>query len=64
MKLKAWMIYLLGLGIITGASQAIKDPIMIGNVIGSYFFYGGAFLLGYYIIRNFWKKKQEVKKLT
>jgi len=64
MKIKVWMIFLLGLGIVLLASQFIEDQVLAGSVIGEYILLGGISLIVYHVSHKFWKRKQKSKSLV
>lgn len=59
MKLKAWMIFVVGLIAMFAVSQFIEDPLLAGSLVGEYVLYGGFVLVIYYLIMRlkFWKNK-------
>lgn len=61
MKIRAWMIYLVGLAVAVAASQSIDDQIIAGSLVGEYMLYGGVVLVLYYLVvrLKFWKDKKK-----
>lgn len=66
MKIKAWMIYLCGLGTVLGIGLLIADPTLAGALVGEYVFYGGIILLSYYLTKwfVFRNKQSKIKKIN
>jgi hypothetical protein len=60
-KLKAWMIFLIGLIIALVISQFIEEPFMAGSLVGEYVFYGGIILVAYYVGYRLWFGKRKTK---
>lgn len=65
MKLKAWMVYLLGFPVIYGISNTMLDHYDSLSIVGVYLFWGSIGIGIYYLTHWIWFRKQnDLKKIN
>jgi len=65
MKIKAWMVYLLGFPVVYGIGLVITDHFGSLSLVGTYAFDGTIVLGIYYLTRKlFFRKKSNPKKIN
>lgn len=51
-KIKAWHVFLIGLGVVLCIGLLMEDPALGGSLFGEYLLFGGIGLGGYYLWRR------------